>query len=361
MEVILLERIGKLGQMGDVVRVKDGFARNFLLPKGKALRATEDNKARVRRHEGRARRRAISSCKGEAEKIAKKLDGKSFTVLRQASETGQLYGSVSPRDIAALLDRRRLRGRPHADRAQRADQDHRPAQGAGGAASGGRGDDHRQRRPQRRRGRAHRPRRGRHRAPHRREEEAAVAAAAAEALFEPEAQAIREREQARRSREAPAADAERSQAGQGGRRERTRPEADRESDFRLRPWPPAWRHPLSAQPALTSVALRLGGLGVAGLGAGWAWTRPGLASPAWARQACRRRALPRRTWRREAFGSPDLISLGPGLARLGLARFALVVALCRARLPAVSWRPAAAPCRPLNVCGDRCRASRLVV
>ena len=102
MDVILLERIAKLGQMGDTVRVKDGFARNFLLAKGKALRATKENKARfdVMRKELEARN---LENRGEAEKIASKLNGKSFVVLRQASETGQLFGSVSTRDLAALI------------------------------------------------------------------------------------------------------------------------------------------------------------------------------------------------------------------------------------------------------------------
>jgi large subunit ribosomal protein L9 len=85
MEVILLERIGKLGQMGDVVRVKDGFARNFLLPKGQALRATKENRSRFEH------------------KVGQKLDGQSFTVIRQAAEGGQLYGSVSPRDLVSLV------------------------------------------------------------------------------------------------------------------------------------------------------------------------------------------------------------------------------------------------------------------
>lgn len=102
MEVILLERVAKLGQMGEVVRVKDGFARNFLLPKGKALRATEANKARFETMKVDLQAKNLAS-KGEADKIGSKLDGKSFPVLRQASETGQLYGSVSPRDLAALL------------------------------------------------------------------------------------------------------------------------------------------------------------------------------------------------------------------------------------------------------------------
>jgi large subunit ribosomal protein L9 len=102
MEVILLERIGKLGQMGEVVRVKDGFARNFLLPRGKALRATAANKSRfdTMKVELEASNLVLKS---EAEKIGKKLDGQSFTVLRQAAEGGQLYGSVSPRDLAMLV------------------------------------------------------------------------------------------------------------------------------------------------------------------------------------------------------------------------------------------------------------------
>jgi len=102
MEVILLERIGKLGQMGDVVRVKDGFARNFLLPRGKALRATADNKKRFEEMKAELQTRNLEM-KGEAGKLAGKVDGKSYVVLRQASEAGQLFGSVSTRDIAAIL------------------------------------------------------------------------------------------------------------------------------------------------------------------------------------------------------------------------------------------------------------------
>jgi large subunit ribosomal protein L9 len=102
MEVILLERIGKLGQMGDVVRVKDGFARNFLLPKGKALRATKDNRTRFEGMKVDLEARNLEQ-KGEAEKVGEKLDGQSFTVIRQAAESGQLYGSVSPRDLVSLV------------------------------------------------------------------------------------------------------------------------------------------------------------------------------------------------------------------------------------------------------------------
>ena len=102
MEVILLERISRLGQMGDTVKVRDGFARNFLLPQGKALRANEANK---KKFEGqRAQREARNlERKSEAQAVAEKLDGQSFIVVRSAGETGQLYGSVSTRDISELL------------------------------------------------------------------------------------------------------------------------------------------------------------------------------------------------------------------------------------------------------------------
>jgi len=102
MEVILLERIARLGQMGDVVRVKDGFARNFLLPRGKALRATDENRTRFETMKSELEARSLT-LKTEADQVSGKLDGKSFTVLRQASESGQLFGSVSPRDLVTLL------------------------------------------------------------------------------------------------------------------------------------------------------------------------------------------------------------------------------------------------------------------
>jgi len=103
MEVILLERVEKLGAIGDVVKVKDGFARNYLLPRKKALRANEANRKvfeanRARIEEENANRR------GEAEKSAKGVDGKTVKLIRQASNTGQLYGSVSARDIAEALE-----------------------------------------------------------------------------------------------------------------------------------------------------------------------------------------------------------------------------------------------------------------
>jgi large subunit ribosomal protein L9 len=102
MEVILLERVARLGQMGDVVRVKDGFARNFLLPRGKALRATAENRTRFETMKSDLEARSLT-LKTEAAGVADKLNGKSFTVLRQASEAGQLFGSVSPRDLVRLI------------------------------------------------------------------------------------------------------------------------------------------------------------------------------------------------------------------------------------------------------------------
>jgi large subunit ribosomal protein L9 len=103
MEVILLERVEKLGAIGDVVKVKDGFARNYLLPNKKALRANESNRKlfeanRARIEEDNAHRRT------DAEQASKGVDGKSVKLIRQASNTGQLYGSVSARDIAEALE-----------------------------------------------------------------------------------------------------------------------------------------------------------------------------------------------------------------------------------------------------------------
>ena len=103
MEVILLERVGKLGQMGETVRVKDGFARNFLLPRGKALRATTENKARFEGMRADLEKKNLEA-KGEAGKLSSKIDGKSYVVIRQASEIGQLFGSVTTRDISRLLN-----------------------------------------------------------------------------------------------------------------------------------------------------------------------------------------------------------------------------------------------------------------
>src|SRR5216684_765351 len=103
MEVILLERVAKLGQMGEVVRVKDGFARNFLLKRGKALRATTDNRAKFDGMKAELEVRNLQA-KGEAIKVAEKIDGRNVVVLRQASETGQLFGSVTVRDIIASFE-----------------------------------------------------------------------------------------------------------------------------------------------------------------------------------------------------------------------------------------------------------------
>ena len=103
MQVILLERVEKLGQMGDEVRVKDGFARNFLLPKKKALRATKANREYFQTQKAQLEAHNLDR-KKDADAIAKKLDGKSFVLLRQAGDRGQLYGSVSPRDVASVVE-----------------------------------------------------------------------------------------------------------------------------------------------------------------------------------------------------------------------------------------------------------------
>ena len=102
MQVILLERVEKLGQMGDEVKVKDGFARNYLLPKKKALRANKTNREFFQGQKAQLEARNLEQ-KKEAEAVGKKLDGKTFTLIRQAGDRGQLYGSVSPRDIATAI------------------------------------------------------------------------------------------------------------------------------------------------------------------------------------------------------------------------------------------------------------------
>lgn len=115
MQVILLERIEKLGQMGDVVNVRDGYARNFLVPQGKALRATKSNLAGFERRRVQLETANLER-KQEAEAALGRVDGRSVTLIRQAGEGGQLYGSVSTRDIADALtadgvtvDRRQVR------------------------------------------------------------------------------------------------------------------------------------------------------------------------------------------------------------------------------------------------------------
>ncbi|MEF2070994.1 50S ribosomal protein L9 [Consotaella aegiceratis] len=102
MEVILLERIAKLGQMGETVKVRDGYARNYLLPTGRALRANDANRARFEAEKTQLIARNEER-RGEAQEIAEQLNGKHFIVVRSAGETGQLYGSVSTRDISDLL------------------------------------------------------------------------------------------------------------------------------------------------------------------------------------------------------------------------------------------------------------------
>ncbi len=101
MEVVLLERVEKLGQMGDVVSVKDGYGRNFLLPKGKALRATKGNLARFEAEKAQLEARNLE-LKKEAEAVADKMNGQQFIAIRSASDAGALYGSVNSRDIAEL-------------------------------------------------------------------------------------------------------------------------------------------------------------------------------------------------------------------------------------------------------------------
>ena len=103
MELILLERVENLGQMGDVVQVKPGYARNYLLPQKKALRANDANKKVFEAQRAELEARNLER-KNEAEAAAAKIDGKTFAVIRQASEAGVLYGSVSTRDIATAAE-----------------------------------------------------------------------------------------------------------------------------------------------------------------------------------------------------------------------------------------------------------------
>lgn len=99
MDVILLERVAKLGHMGETVKVKEGYARNFLLPRGKALRANDANKAKFEAQRAQLEARNAET-RSQSEVDSKKLEGKTFVIIRQAGESGHLYGSVSPRDIA---------------------------------------------------------------------------------------------------------------------------------------------------------------------------------------------------------------------------------------------------------------------
>lgn len=102
MEVILLERVAKLGQMGETVNVRPGYARNFLLARGKALRATENNKKHFEAQRAQLETRNLER-RNEAQTVAEKLDGQSFVLIRQSGETGVLYGSVSTRDLAEVV------------------------------------------------------------------------------------------------------------------------------------------------------------------------------------------------------------------------------------------------------------------
>jgi len=146
MEVILLERVAKLGQMGETVNVRPGYARNFLLARGKALRATKANKEHFENQRVQLEARNLERRK-EAEAVGEKLDGQSFTIIRQAGESGVLYGSVSTRDLAEIM----TQGGFSVNRDQVAlnpYQDDRHAQGAGLAPSRGRGVGYHQHRPQ---------------------------------------------------------------------------------------------------------------------------------------------------------------------------------------------------------------------
>lgn len=102
MELILLERVAKLGQMGEIVSVRPGYARNYLLPQGKAIRATEANKARFESERAQLEARNLEA-KSEAESLKERIGEKTVILIRAASETGQMYGSVSPRDLADAL------------------------------------------------------------------------------------------------------------------------------------------------------------------------------------------------------------------------------------------------------------------
>jgi len=102
MQVVLLERIAKLGQMGEVVTVKDGYARNFLLPSGKALRANKSNLEQFNEQRAQLETQNLER-REEAEKVKAKMEGQELILIRQSGETGQLYGSVSTRDIASAL------------------------------------------------------------------------------------------------------------------------------------------------------------------------------------------------------------------------------------------------------------------
>ena len=159
-DLILLERVEKLGQMGQVVKVKPGFARNYLLPQKKAMRATKENLAYFETQRAQLEANNLQR-KSEAAEVGDKMEGVTVVLIRQAGESGQLYGSVSARDIAEAVTAGGLHGRQAADRARPADQDAWACIRSGHAASRGRGHRDRQCRAVRRRGanagRRHRP------------------------------------------------------------------------------------------------------------------------------------------------------------------------------------------------------------
>jgi large subunit ribosomal protein L9 len=117
MKVILLERVERLGAIGDTVTVKDGFARNFLLPRNKALRATSQNQKVFEAQRAQIEQRNADA-RAEAERGGEKLDGSTFILIRQAGESGQLYGSVSARDVAEAAQAAQVEGAPRVERSQ---------------------------------------------------------------------------------------------------------------------------------------------------------------------------------------------------------------------------------------------------
>ena len=146
-ELILLQRVEKLGQMGDLVKVKPGFARNYLLPQKKALRASKDNLARFEQERAQLEAQNLKR-REEAERVAERVTGLSVVIIRQAGESGSLYGSVSARDVAEATTAAGLTDRPPAGDAGASDQDAGPGPGARGAAPRGVDPGHRQRRAQ---------------------------------------------------------------------------------------------------------------------------------------------------------------------------------------------------------------------
>ena len=153
MEIILLERVEKLGAIGDVVKVKDGFARNYLLPQQEGASRQRQPTASCSKPTASGSRKKMPSKRTDAEKAAKSVDGKTVQLIRQASNTGQLYGSVSARDIAEALEGVGAQGRQEPGRARPPDQGDRPARSEDRAPPGGRGDGEGQRRPLARGGR----------------------------------------------------------------------------------------------------------------------------------------------------------------------------------------------------------------